>query len=73
VDQVAARQPLVMVAGLQIIDIEIFQQMVLWDKDSQADQEYDLINKAKTYTLPEAEVEQVVAVSADLIMLMMAE
>jgi hypothetical protein len=43
---------------LQIIDIETFQLTEHRDRDSQVVQEYDLINKVKTYMLPEVAVEQ---------------
>ena len=59
-DQAVALPRPVTGVELQTTDIEIFQQMALRAKDSQADPEYDLINKAKIYTLLVAEVEQVV-------------
>jgi hypothetical protein len=61
-DQAAAPLHQVMAAALQIIDIETFQLTEHQDRDSQAVQEYDLINKVKIYMLPEAVVEQVVQV-----------
>jgi len=56
--RVAVQPHRVTVVVLQITDIETFQLTEHRDRDSQVVQEYDLINKVKTYMLPEVAVEQ---------------
>jgi hypothetical protein len=56
--QVVEQLRQVTVAELGITDIETSQLTEHQDRDSQVVREYDLINKVKTYTLPEVAVEQ---------------